>query len=171
MKIIDIFYISVAKSRSTDDYVAGDVPFVTNTEVNNGVVKYVETFDDDKIFHGPAICISGLGYATVHFGTFLPKGNGGDSCTILHPKNELKNSDILYYAALFNALHGWRFSFGRKASKRRLEALVLEPMHDKAEINIDKEIDDNKRRMHSFLDKEEELLGASDLAHALPTVP
>lgn len=151
MKIIDLFDIAVAKSKGTDEYSVGDVPFVTNAEINNGVVRYVEPFEDDKVFEGPAICISGLGYATVHYGFFLPKGNGGDSCTILKPKGGLNQSELLYYAALFNVLHGWRFSFGRKASRRRLEQLMLTPLHNKAPIVLLEEIEANNNLMSALL--------------------
>lgn len=160
MKIINLFDIAVAKSKSTDDYSAGDVPFVTNAEINNGVVRYVEPFEDDKVFEGPAICISGLGYATVHYGVFLPKGNGGDSCTILKPKVDLKRSELLYYAALFNALHGWRFSFGRKTSRRRLENLMMTPLHSQAPIDLLAEIEANNNLMSALLAEKEAQLKA-----------
>lgn len=155
MKIIDLFGVTVAKSKSTDDYSAGDVPFVTNAEINNGVVRYVEPFEDDKVFNGPAICISGLGHATVHYGSFLPKGNGGDSCTILEAKGDLRKSELLYYAALFNTLHGWRFSFGRKTSRRRLENLMMTPLHNHAPIDLLAEIEANNNMMKSLLSEKE----------------
>jgi hypothetical protein len=158
MKIQELFSIAIAKSKSTDDYIEGNLPFVTNTEINNGVVRYVEPFDDDKVFDGPAICISGLGHATVHYGQFLPKGNGGDSCTILAPKNAMKKSELLYYAALFNTLHGWRFSFGRKASRRRLENLEMKPLLSAAPINLIAEIESNNNLMSQLLTEKEEQL-------------
>jgi len=158
MNISKLFNIEVAKSKSTDDYTQGDIPFVTNTEINNGVVAYVEPFDNDKVFIGPAICISGLGYATVHFSKFLPKGNGGDSCTILKPKKNLKKSELLYYAALFNTLHGWRFTFGRKASLRRIEHLDLSPLHTVSPINLELAIEDTNILMAHLLEEKEEQL-------------
>lgn len=158
MKISDLFLIEVAKSKSTADYLPGDIAFVTNTEINNGVVRYVEPFDDDRVFSGPAICISGLGYATVHYGQFLPKGNGGDSCTILKPKQPLNKSQLLYYAALFNALHGWRFSFGRKGSRRRLETLEMTPLHTNAPIDLLAEINANNNMMSVLLTEKEKQL-------------
>lgn len=155
MKISELFDIAVAKSKSTDDYLEGLVPFVTNTELNNGVVRYIDPFEDDKVFEGPAICISGLGHATVHFRTFLPKGNGGDSCTILIPRNLLSKSALLYYAALFNTVHGWRFSFGRKASKRRLENLSMTPLHSECPIKLSEELEANNSIMAALLSKKE----------------
>lgn len=155
MIISELFKIEVARSKSTDDYLPGKIPFVTNSEVNNGVVSYVEPFDEDKVFTGPAICISGLGHATVHLGKFLPKGNGGDSCTVLIPKIKLRNTELLYYGALINTLHGWRFSFGRKTSKRRLERLDLKPLHTESPINIEKETLENNDLMTKLLKEKE----------------
>ncbi|AJK86559.1 MULTISPECIES: restriction endonuclease subunit S [Lysinibacillus] len=132
MKISDLFTISVAKSKGVDDYDDGAYPFITNTEINNGIVKYVEPFDEDKIFSAPAICISGLGYATLQLKDFLPKGNGGDSATILIPKKEMGIEELMYYTAVFNLQHKWRFSFGRKANKRRIQNLILSPVYQQS---------------------------------------
>ena len=156
MKLSELFDLDSARSKSTDDYLSGSIPFVTNTEENNGVVSYVEAFDDDKVFTGPAICISGLGHATVHLGEFLPKGNGGDSCTVLKPIIELSNNGILYYAALFNTLHSWRFSFGRKASKRRIESLELSPLHGNAPLDLSQETKGSNILMSKLLKEKEE---------------
>lgn len=155
MKVSELYNLHVAKSKSTDDYLPGEIPFVTNTELNNGVVLYVEPFEDDRVFKGPAICISGLGHATIHLGYFLPKGNGGDSCTILIPKRKQSALELLYYAALFNTLHSWRFSFGRKASKRRIENLELSPLYSDSPINIVQEVEKNNYLMSELLHQKE----------------
>jgi hypothetical protein len=163
MKIDKLFTVDGARSKSTDDYLPGVIPFITNTEINNGAVSYVEPFEGDKVFSGPAICISGLGYATVHFGPFLPKGNGGDSCTILKPKEPLRKSEIIYYAALFNTLHGWRFSFGRKSSKKRIQGLDMYPLHQDAPVDLSREIGLNSALMLDLLkEKEAELNSQKD---------
>lgn len=120
-----IFDFQTARSGGVEDYATGPIPFVTSTELNNGVVAYVMPDDDDRVFIGPAIAISGLGYATVHLRHFLPKGNGGDSLTILKPKSTMTVEQLVSLAASFNALHKWRFSFGRKCSIGRLEGLRL----------------------------------------------
>ncbi|GAB5409363.1 MAG: hypothetical protein BalsKO_17280 [Balneolaceae bacterium] len=125
MTISELFDIKVAKSKGTEDYDSGQVPFVTNTTLNNGVVKYVDPYEDDKLFDANTICISGLGYATLQLNQYLPKGNGGDSATILEPIEEMSIEVLVYYTAVFNLLHRWRFSFGRKASKKRIQDLEI----------------------------------------------
>ena len=129
MIISELFDIKVAKSKGTEDYDSGNVPFVTNTTLNNGIVKYVDPYPDDKLFSANTICISGLGYATLQLSEYLPKGNGGDSATILLPGKKMTIEELIYYTAIFNLLHRWRFSFGRKASKRRIESLEV-PSYD-----------------------------------------
>jgi hypothetical protein len=62
---------------------------------------------------------------------------------------------LLYYAALFNTLHGWRFSFGRKASRRRLESLQMIPLHSDAPIQLAAEIEVNNRMMETLLEEKE----------------
>ena len=127
MKIFDLFELKVAKSKGNEDYDAGNIPYISSTTMNNGVVKFVEPFSDDKVFCGGLICVSGLGFATLQLSDFLPKGNGGDSATILIPKQPMSVNELIYYTATFNLLHNWRFSFGRKCGKERIMNLDLIP--------------------------------------------
>ncbi|WP_156111611.1 hypothetical protein [Thalassospira australica] len=158
MKIEKLFQLSTAKSRSIDDYDHGDVPFVTNTELNNGVVAYVSPQFGDKVFTGPAICISGLGHATVHFGEFLPKGNGGDSCTILKTRQFKALPEIVYYAVLFNTTHKWRFSYGRKANIRRISGLQLPSNYEKHSLEFSETLSETNNFVLSMI-KENQKIG------------
>lgn len=123
--IKSLFDLQAAKSKGVDDYDKGSMPFVTSTELNNGVVAYVDPEPSDKVFQGPALVVSGLGHASVQPGKFLPKGNGGDSLTVLTPKDACTTAELVEFAAAFNVLHKWRFSFGRKCSVTRLADLKL----------------------------------------------
>lgn len=127
MKISDLFNLDAGKSKANEDYDAGDIPYVSSTTFNNGVFQFVEPYDDDKVFSGGCICVSGLGFATLQLSTFLPKGNGGDSATILIPKNKMTIAELIFYTASFNLLHNWRFSFGRKGNKTRIKDLEIIP--------------------------------------------
>lgn len=130
MKIDDLFDLDVAKSKGNEDYDKGEIPYISSTTMNNGVLQFVEPYEDDKVFEGNKICISGLGFATVQLNTFLPKGNGGDSATILTPKEDMTIKELIYYTASFNLMHTWRFSFGRKAGKDRIKNLNLKTYAD-----------------------------------------
>ena len=129
----EIFELIAAKSGGVDDYEPGLIPLITSAELSNGVVAYVNPEPDDRVFSGPALVVSGLGFATVQLGKFLPKGNGGDSLTVLKPKSPLTVENLISTAAAFNVLHKWRFGFGRKASKDRLTGLAVPfPPHEAA---------------------------------------
>lgn len=130
MKVSDLFELKVAKSKGNEDYDPGSIPFVSSTTMNNGIIKYVEPYEDDRVFDGNVICISGLGFATLQLNQFLPKGNGGDSATILVPLVEMTTTELIFYTATFNLLHNWRFSFGRKGSKNRIQDLGLIPFSE-----------------------------------------
>jgi hypothetical protein len=125
MKIIDLFDLMSAHSHSIDDYDIGIIPFITSSEINNGIIKFVEPLNGDKLFEGKSICISGLGFATLQLNKYLPKGNGGDSATILMPKSDMSFTEMLFYTVQFNMLHKWRFSFGRKCNIKRIEYLTF----------------------------------------------
>jgi len=130
MIISELFELKVAKSKGNEDYDPGLIPYVSSTTMNNGIIKYVEPYPDDKVFNGNLICISGLGFATLQLETFLPKGNGGDSATILVPLIEMSTTELIYYTATFNLLHNWRFSFGRKCNRTRTKDLDLIPFSE-----------------------------------------
>ncbi|MDB5033415.1 MAG: hypothetical protein JWQ98_656 [Chlorobi bacterium] len=121
----ELFTFDAARSNGVSDYAPGPIPFVTSKEQNNGVVSYITPEEEDRVFVGPAIAISGLGYASIHTGSFLPKGNGGDSLTILTPKQPMIVEQLIGVVAAFNTLHKWRFSFGRKCNITRLEDLEI----------------------------------------------
>ena len=144
MKISDLFFLKVAKSKGNEDYDDGIIPYISSTTVNNGVVRFVDPFPDDKVFSGSLICVSGLGFATLQLNNFLPKGNGGDSATVLEPIQEMTINELIYYTATFNLLHNWRFSFGRKCGKERIKDLEL--------ISFDNYDGEFNRDFSSFMD-------------------
>lgn len=96
MIISSLFNIEIAKSKGIEDYESGKIPFVTSSSLNNGVVKYVDPYEDDRVFNGNTICVSGLGHATCQLFSYLPKGNGGDSATILIPKEEMSVEELIF---------------------------------------------------------------------------
>jgi len=138
MKISELFRIGVGKSKANDEYDEGNIPYVSSTTFNNGVLQFVEPYQEDKVFDGGTICVSGLGFATLQLQRFLPKGNGGDSATLLIPLVEMSITELVYYTATFNMLHNWRFSFGRKANKTRIQDLEMIPFSEyDGQFNID----------------------------------
>lgn len=164
----DIFEFDVARSQGVDDYAPGRVPFVTSSELNNGVVAYVTPLDGDRLFEGPAVCISGLGHATLQVGLFLPKGNGGDSLTVGVPRQVMSVGELVAFTAAFNVLHKWRFSFGRKCSKTRLSMLTIPAsLPDIAETWADEHL--RATAMTNRVRQLASVSGKGQVADAIPT--
>jgi type I restriction enzyme M protein len=144
--IEDYFDIQKAKSGNLDNYVSGDIPFISNTVLNNGVARFVSTDEEDEIMPAPSIAVNGFGYATVQLQPFIGAGNGGVYVSVLVPKDEHMSVDeLVYYAAQIN-IQSWRFSYGRRAIKSRLEGDIVLKKFDLSNselASLKKELTDN----------------------------
>lgn len=125
-----LFNIINAQSSNIEDYSYGETPFVTSTELNNGVEKYIEPDENSLIIHEPCITVSSFGYATVQLMSFVGRSHG--AIIILKPKTQMGLIELFYYAGQLN-LQRWRFSYGRWVTKKRLLKLEIQPM---AEFNL-----------------------------------
>ena len=120
MKIDSLFRVVNAKSRNLEGYADGDIPFVSNSRLNNGVVNYIEPDKPNEVINDvPCLAVNGFGFATVQTAPFVGAGNGGVHIIALIPKNKMSIVELASYGAQIN-LASWRFSYGRRAIQRRL---------------------------------------------------
>ena len=126
MQPIDFYFkIQKCQSGNLENYSIGEIPFVSNTSLNNGVVKYVSLLEEKELIKNvPCIAINGFGFATIQTRPFIGSGNGGVYVSALVPKKEMTMLELAYYAGQLN-LKSWRFSYGRRAVKHRLLAITL----------------------------------------------
>jgi hypothetical protein len=125
MKIDDLFISHSASSKSFKSHKAGDVAFVTNGYLNNGILGYVKQFKSERVFNFEGICVSAFCEATVQNPPFLPRGNGGSGLIVLEPRNEMSYTDLLFYSAYINKYIKWRFSYGRMVTGDRLRDINI----------------------------------------------
>lgn len=130
MKLIDLFKVHIGKSHGYDQYDTGDVAFVTNGIINNGIQGFVTPLSGDKVFKFNSICLSSFCEATVHKPPFVGRGNGGSGLIILEPKEKMAEKDLLYYASFLNNYAKWRFSYGRMVSIGRLYNISCQRSND-----------------------------------------
>lgn len=123
--ITNIFYVEKAKSRSIDIYDSGDIPFVSNGFMNNGIIGYVTPYEDDVVFDKTCISISAFCEAIVQESQFIARGNGGSGLSALVPKVEMNIGELFQYASYINEMCKWRFSYGRMATKQRINKLMI----------------------------------------------
>jgi hypothetical protein len=131
------FYIHNAKSKGIDDHDFGDIPFVSNGTIDNGIIGYVKQLPEDRIFPQKAICVSSFCEATVQRPPFIPRGNGGSGLVVLVPKEDLTFEDLYFYAAQINSFK-WKFSFGRMVIADRIANLPL--LERKTSFSVNKKI-------------------------------
>ena len=151
MKLIDLFNVHIGKSHGYNHYDKGDVAFITNGFVNNGIQGFVTPLSGDKIFRFTGICLSSFCEATVHKPPFIGRGNGGSGLIILEPKEKMTEQNLLYYASFLNNYAKWRFSYGRMVSKDRLYNISCNRPDDvisKIDINnfLPKRIENERRK-------------------------
>lgn len=120
-----LFDIINAQSNNIEDYADGEIPFVTSTELNNGVEKYIEPDDESLVFDVPCITLSSFGFATIQIPPFVGRSHG--AVIILKPKDSMSLVELSYFAAQIN-LQKWRFSYGRWVTKKRLLKLDIKPI-------------------------------------------
>lgn len=125
VEIEKVFKLTNAKSKGFDSYDVGDVPFISNGMLNNGIVGYVTPLELDRVFETKGICISAFCEATIQNPPFLPRGNGGSGLIVLTPLKGMTDEMMIYYAAYINMYCNWRFSYGRMVTLERLKKLKL----------------------------------------------
>jgi len=119
----DLFTIKNAKSKNIEDYGDGDMPFVTSTNTNNGIEKYIDEDEEDLIYRKPCITVSSFCNINVQIIPFVARSHG--AILVLVPKKDMSLRQLFYYASQIN-LHKWRFSYGRWVTKRRLLKLEIQ---------------------------------------------
>ncbi len=125
MSIAELFNHFNTKSGDLGEYSEGNVPFVSNSNLNNGVVAYVDSLADEVVKDIPCLAVNGFGFATIQTEPFIGAGNGGVHVIALVPKERMSIMELAFYASQINHA-SWRFSYGRRAIWRRLNQVTLE---------------------------------------------
>jgi hypothetical protein len=119
-----LFHIENAKSENIEDYETGKIPFVTSTELNNGVEKFIDA--EDNIISESCITLSSFGFAAVQLPPFVARSHG--AVILLRPKIKMGLLELAFFAAQINQ-QKWRFSYGRWVTKKRLLKLEMKPIN------------------------------------------
>lgn len=125
VSILSVFEIINAKSKGYDSYFEGEIPFISNGLDNNGIVGWISPLPKDRVIHKKSICISAFCEATVQDPPYLPRGNGGSGLTVLVPKLDMSNEQLIFYASYINKFIKWRFSYGRMVTLARVNKLEV----------------------------------------------
>lgn len=124
-KIEDLFKPHTAKSGGFSNHAKGDIAFVTNGFRNNGVLGFVKSKQDDRVFNFVGIVLSAFCEATVQIPPYIARGNGGSGLIVLEPINPMSADKLAHIAAYINTAVRWRFNWYRQATVERIRQLEI----------------------------------------------
>jgi len=92
----DIFDVKRPKPRTERQYQAGEIPFIASGNINNGVVRFCNTQDDECLDEKNCITVSPVDGSAFYQGfNFLGRGGAGSSILLLY------NDHLNKYIGLF----------------------------------------------------------------------
>lgn len=152
-KIIDLFFVEKGKGKNQKDLKKGNTPYVSATNLNNGIVAYS---DDQPNHKNNCITVSDFGVAY-----FQEKPFTGTHIVVLNPKfNINKEIGIFISICITNSIQS-KYSFGYAVSASRFskEKILLPCKNDipdyKYMQNYVKEIlQQQKQNYKIFINKE-----------------
>ena len=137
----------------SSDLDKGKTPLISCSSINDGVEEYVDVEDEITVIKrnkeeiikttynkGITIASDGMPLSTFyHYYKFCAK----DNVLVCFPKREYRFTTILYLVSELNRLK-WRFSYGRKAYKNKIDKIKifipLDKNEDIAEDYIEKTV-------------------------------
>jgi hypothetical protein len=116
-----IFDFKSGDYHNMGDLQSGDIPLVSCGETNNGIVGYYSIPQSKTYENALTIAYNGLPLTTrFHSYIFGAK----DDVAVCIPKKPLKATTLLFLRYLINR-QTWRYSYGRKCFKAKLENLSI----------------------------------------------
>lgn len=127
----DLFRVRSGDVHAADKELApGSVPLVSCGDVNHGIVGYFQIPEEQQYEDALTVAYNGspltVKYRPYRFGA-------KDDIGVLDPIEPMSPRILLYVAALLNARR-WRYSYGRKCFKHKLEAVEIEMPVDMRDI-------------------------------------
>ena len=133
-KINDLFQVHSGEYHATQDLDAGSVPLISCGDLDNGLIGYFDVPEENTYHDAITVAYNGRPLtAKYHPYRFGAK----DDVAVLVPRMEMTPATLLYVAAQLNNLR-WRYSYGRKCFKGKLENLKI-PIPLKEDGHVDQE--------------------------------
>ena len=122
MKIFELFNVQSGDFHALKELEPGKVPLVSCGDTDNGVMGYFDIPSDKQYSDTITVAYNGSWpiMSKFHPYTFGAK----DDVAVLIPLQEMSTLALLYTAALFNRMT-WRYSYGRKCFREKLQGVEL----------------------------------------------
>jgi type I restriction enzyme M protein len=108
----------------------GNVPVISCGDTNNGLVGYFDIPDDMTYERALTVAYNGSWPLTTKFHPY--KFAAKDDVAVLTPLTSMRDTTLFYMAATLD-VQKWRYSYGRKCFREKLQQVsILVPMRNKA---------------------------------------
>ena len=134
-RIGDLFDIKRPIARSQLEYDEGNVPFVASGNYNNGIIKYCEPKENEKLDNGNCITVSPLdGSSFYQKVDFLGRGGAGSAIILLY-NEKLNEYNGLYISSVI------RHQLVKYSYNDQLSSTVIVDEYIKLPIDSNQDID------------------------------
>lgn len=117
----ELFRLKPGDFHAKSELEAGDVPLISCGEENNGLIGYYDIPSDKTYSRVLTVAFNGFPLTT----KFHPYRFGAkDDACLLIPLRPMSDSVIIYVASLLNGMR-WRYSYGRKCFREKLQNVSL----------------------------------------------
>lgn len=122
--IEDLFEIKRPCARSQSDYYEGKIPFIASGNYNNGVLKYLEPKENEKLDKGNCITVSPVdGSAFYQRDDFLGRGGAGSSIILLY-NNNLNENNGAFIATIIRKIC-YKYGYNNMGSKETIRKEII----------------------------------------------
>lgn len=136
IRVDQIFDVHSGDYHATEELDTGAIPLISCGDIGNGVVGYFDIPEENRYKSCLTVAYNGSPILT----KFHPYEFGAkDDVAVLLPNTHLQESTLLYIAACLNRI-SWRYSYGRKCFRKKLQAVKIPvPVREKSSSEIDEE--------------------------------
>jgi len=130
----DLFIIDSGEYHSVNKLKKGNVPLISCSDNDNGIAGFYDIPDNNTHKNAITIAYDGRPLTTKYHDY---KFSAYDNVGILTPKKELRKTTLFFITLILN-IERWRYGYGRKCYKQKLEKLKINlPVNKKDEIDED----------------------------------
>ena len=116
-----LFRVQSGDFHAMKELEAGEIPLISCGDVNNGLVGYFDVPEDKTYQSALTVAYNGQPLTT----KFHPYRFGAkDDVAVLVPLQPMRTETLIYVAAMLNRLT-WRYSYGRKCFREKLEHVQI----------------------------------------------
>lgn len=121
-KVSDLFQVHSGDFHAVKELEPGDIPLVSCGDTDNGVIGYYDIPSDKRYHNTITVAYNGSWPIMSKFHPYV--FGAKDDVAVLIPRQEMSSLALLYTAALFNRMT-WRYSYGRKCFREKLQDVEI----------------------------------------------